>query len=109
MPPQFLMREEKFDSSPEQDAHQRLLNEFGFGEEIKREDDQCYGAGRHANSVLHTDIRQEIKRSIQAFDEQALSMAIDQAHKLGEAYPFKDELVVAEERLYELTECWTML
>lgn len=51
----------------------------------------------------HSDIRKEIDRSIRSFDEEALSAAIDQAHDLGEDYPFQGELKEAEDRLYELT------
>lgn len=81
-----------------------MLEDFGFGDVNHQdgEDEEGLGASQYANSLDHSDVRQNIKEAMRAHDEVALGTAIDVARELGQEYPFKYELDQAEGALYEM-------
>lgn len=87
---------------------QALLDDFGF-RKAKGKKDGASAAGlgdaAYANSLDHSDLRQEIRKAMEAHDEVALSEAVDRARDLRQDYPHQDELDEAEDRLYELLQC----
>ena len=88
---------------------QRVLEDFGFGgvRSMMSADDEGLGAGQFANSLDHSDLRLEIQKAMESFDEVALSSAIDVAREIGYDYPYVRELEKAEAFLFDMLQCPT--
>ena len=89
-----------------------MLEDFGFGgvrpmmmDDEDDGDDSGFGAGAYANSLDHSDLRLELKKALNEYDEVALAGAIDVAREFGEEYPFQEELEQAEAMLYDMLQC----
>ena len=86
-----------------------MLEDFGFGEKRLRGDEDGaedgLGSGQFANSLDHSDLRLDIKKALEDYDEVGLSAAIDVARELGNEYPYKAELERAESTLMDMMGC----
>lgn len=83
------------DSAEKKYRKQCVLEDFGYGDikptlkfgEDGEDSEDGMGAGAYSNSLDHSNLRFDIKKALQEYDEVALASAIDIARDMGQEYP----------------------